>query len=143
MQIQVVEQHVIWLMRPPPNPSGISQWLKQSSNESRVWANKTNYGCYYCKKTEEQPTSRKNEEATVHSSDSGGPQTSDTTPSTDVVMGSGSIVGNGANETNPEQGKEAAIDSTDAATSKNKVFANKFDFNGLRSHVSSKYVILA
>jgi hypothetical protein len=138
MQIEMIEQHVIWSLKPLPNPSGVSQWLKRNSQDAKLWVNKANYGCQYCHETGEKPAVGKDEEESIPNSDSGIPKISDTAPSTDIVMKDGSVEGVGVNGNKLEQGKKAA--TVDAGTRK-KVFENKFDFNGLRSHLSSKYVI--
>lgn len=105
---------------------GIARWLKQGSKLAKEWGKKDNYACFYCANTKANDEQAKKEQ-TMSVDDPPHPE------SQSQVTATGSETGNLENIAEKDQ-----VSTTGEDKEKKKQFENRFTFNGLRSHLSSK-----
>lgn len=135
MKVEIVQPEVVLTMKPRPNRPGLTQWLLGNSKDAKEWVGKVNYGCQHCtniRKREElvhKQLKEVGQEDNRSSASSGAPGR---TPSQDANLGTATSEDEG--NSGAQQGNPPADD----AKEKKKTSDKKFNFNGLRSHLSSK-----
>lgn len=120
-------------MKPRPNLPGLARWLAQGSKDAKEWVEMKNYGCQHCanvKKSEEEVAQDLEDQEAGASSDTSQP--AETTLSAESCTEVENI--EDASEDNTQDDNSAVVNTT----KEKKEFENKFNFNGLRSHLSSK-----
>ncbi|KAF5357021.1 hypothetical protein D9756_006670 [Leucocoprinus leucothites] len=117
MQVEILPQFIPSTMKTRPNLFGLARWLSQSSRYPKEEVVKINFGCQHC------VNKVKSEEAQAPAD-----------PGQDSAFELRNTSPKGSAEADAPQ------DTLDPGRGrgKRKEFVNKFNFNGLRSHLSSK-----
>ncbi|KXN84386.1 hypothetical protein AN958_12645 [Leucoagaricus sp. SymC.cos] len=128
MAVEIVQREIELGMRQRPNRFGLARWLVLGSREAKAEVVKPNFGCQHCANVRE-----KEEAASVEKT----AQAAEVSQPARVGV---------ETDSRPDLPAEAdtskdASDSGNALVKRKKEFANKFNFNGLRSHLSSKHKI--
>ncbi|KAF9446017.1 hypothetical protein P691DRAFT_777169 [Macrolepiota fuliginosa MF-IS2] len=131
MKVEIVRPGIV--MKPRPGPPGLAQWLMDGSKGAKESAGMPNYKCLHCvnpiKQRDEKLAQEKEDQEGNGPDAAAAPQ--DSTPQ-DPDTGT----------TKTEHKVQSSIGQGNPADDKTKkIFENKFNFNGLRSHLSSKHKI--
>jgi hypothetical protein len=124
MEVEHVLPQIMRATKPRPNFFGLARWLTQKSKDARLEVEKMNFGCLHC--TVNNDDEKASTLKTVGQEESEVPNSAQ--PATIEAE-------NPLPEGLPEV-KGSSIDSKPQR--KRKEFVNKFNFNGFRSHLSSK-----
>ncbi len=99
--------------------TGVAQWLMKATRYAKEWSSKVNYRCEHCANVKvKEGGEERSGESSMHLEESQKDSAASNEGSTSNLQGG--------------QG------SKDKDKGKKKQFENKFNFNGLRSHLSSK-----
>lgn len=126
MRVEPAGTVILPLRKPQPNLVGTVQWLKHRSKLREEWSSKNNYGCQHCDNIKEGEE-RNRKERTRSEIGTTHPGSHEIAQATD----------SDTRKPNSDAEKVQANVGNDKGKKK-KQFENRFDFEGLRSHLSSK-----